>query len=250
MTKGILGRKVGMTQVFTAKGELVPVTVIEVLPNVVLQVKTPETDGYSAIQLGVFDKRKIAINKPEQGHAKKANATPKRYVREIRDAQGDYKVGDKVEASIFTTGEYVDVQGVTKGHGFQGSIKRLGQSRGPMAHGSRYHRRPGSMGAIINKVFKGKLLPGQMGGDIRTAQKLLVVATDLTNNLILIKGNVPGANKSFVTVKSTVKPHKASDIKLAGSVGQAAKKEVDEKASQTADQNTQADVKNDTASAK
>ncbi|EHN59134.1 50S ribosomal protein L3 [Oenococcus kitaharae] len=243
MTKGILGRKIGMTQVFTSKGELVPVTVIEVLPNTVLQVKTPETDGYSAVQLGVFDKRKIAANKPEQGHAKKANATPKRYIREIRDAEGDYKQGDQVEVSIFNAGEYVDVQGITKGHGFQGSIKRLGQSRGPMAHGSRYHRRPGSMGAIINKVFKGKLLPGQMGGDIRTAQKLLVVAIDKSSNLILIKGNVPGANKSFVTIKSTVKAYKASDIKLAGAVGQETTKE-------TTTQNTQADADNGAASAK
>ncbi|MCV3297059.1 50S ribosomal protein L3 [Oenococcus kitaharae] len=244
MTKGILGRKIGMTQVFTSKGELVPVTVIEVLPNTVLQVKTPETDGYSAIQLGVFDKRKIAANKPEQGHAKKANATPKRYIREIRDAEGDYKQGDQVEVSIFDAGEYVDVQGITKGHGFQGSIKRLGQSRGPMAHGSRYHRRPGSMGAIINKVFKGKLLPGQMGGDIRTAQKLLVVAIDKSSNLILIKGNVPGANKSFVTIKSTVKAYKASDIKLAGTVGQ------EIKAKEADTQNTQADANNGAASAK
>ncbi|WP_439425836.1 50S ribosomal protein L3 [Oenococcus alcoholitolerans] len=220
MTKGILGRKVGMTQVFTDKGELIPVTVIEALPNTVLQVKTPSTDGYSAVQLGVFDKRKIAEKKPEQGHAKKANATPKRYIREIRDAEGDYKQGDKVTVDIFETGEFVDVQGITKGHGFQGAIKRLGQSRGPMAHGSRYHRRPGSMGAIINRVFKGKLLPGQMGGDLRTAQKLLVAAVDKADNLLLIKGNVPGANKSFVTVKSTVKPFKKQDIKIAGSIGQ------------------------------
>ncbi|MDN6968620.1 50S ribosomal protein L3 [Oenococcus sp. UCMA 17063] len=246
MTKGILGRKVGMTQVFTDKGELIPVTVIEALPNVVLQVKTPETDGYSALQLGVFDKRKIAANKPEQGHAKKASATPKRYVREIRDAQGDYKQGDQVKVDVFAAGEYVDVQGITKGHGFQGSIKRLGQSRGPMAHGSRYHRRPGSMGAIINKVFKGKLLPGQMGGDLRTAQKLLVAGIDPANNLILIKGNVPGANKSFVTIKSTVKPFKASGIKLGGTVGQEVKTEVKETASA---ENNQAETKNDSASA-
>lgn len=213
-TKGILGRKVGMTQVFTDKGELIPVTVIEVQPNTVLQVKTPETDGYSAIQLGVFDKREVLSNKPEQGHAKKASATPKRYIREIRDAQGEFNAGDQIKVDTFAAGEYVDVTGVTKGHGFQGAIKRLGQSRGPMAHGSRYHRRPGSMGAIINRVFKGKLLPGRMGNNVRTMQNLLIVGIDLENNLILIKGNVPGANKSFITVKSTVKNTAPIEINL------------------------------------
>jgi large subunit ribosomal protein L3 len=213
-TKGILGRKVGMTQVFTDKGELVPVTAIEVQPNTILQVKTPETDGYSAIQLGVFDKREVLSNKPEQGHAKKSSSTPKRYIREIRDAQGEFKAGDQLTVDTFTAGEFVDVTGVTKGHGFQGAIKRLGQSRGPMAHGSRYHRRPGSMGAIINRVFKGKLLPGRMGNNVRTVQNLLIVAIDLENNLLLIKGNVPGANKSFVTIKSTVKETAPLEINL------------------------------------
>lgn len=215
-TKGILGRKVGMTQVFTDKGELLPVTAIEVQPNTVLQVKTVENDGYSSIQLGVFDKREMLANKPEQGHVKKASTTPKRYIREIRDAQGEFNVGDQLKADVFTAGEYVDVTGVTKGHGFQGAIKRLGQSRGPMAHGSRYHRRPGSMGAIINRVFKGKLLPGRMGNNVRTMQNLLVVAVDVENNVILIKGNVPGANKSFITIKSTVKNTEPIEIKLGG----------------------------------
>ena len=143
MTKGILGRKVGMTQVFTETGELIAVTVVEATPNVVLQVKTVETDGYDAVQLGYQDKRAVLSNKPEQGHASKANTTPKRYVREIRNAEGEFNAGDEIKVDTFAAGEYVDVTGITKGHGFQGNIKKDGQSRGPMAHGSRYHRRPG-----------------------------------------------------------------------------------------------------------
>jgi len=204
-TKGILGRKVGMTQVFTETGELIPVTVIEATPNVVLQVKTLENDGYSAIQLGLGDKRAVLSNKPEQGHAEKANTTPKRYIREIRDAEGEYNVGDEVKVDVFAEGEVVDVTGITKGHGYQGNIKKDGQSRGPMAHGSRYHRRPGSMGAVINRVFKGKKLPGRMGNRKRTVQNLKIVRVDVENNVILIKGNVPGANKSLVTVKNSIK---------------------------------------------
>lgn len=205
-TKGILGKKVGMTQVFTESGELVPVTVVEVQPNVVLQVKTVENDGYEAIQLGVDDKRKVLTNKPAQGHAAKAKTTPKRFIREIRNVElGDYTVGDEVKADIFAAGDAVDVTGITKGHGYQGNIHKDGQSRGPMAHGSRYHRRPGSMGAIINRVFKGKKLPGRMGNRQRTMQNLQIVRADVENNVLLIKGNVPGANKSFVTVKTSVK---------------------------------------------
>lgn len=204
-TKGILGRKVGMTQVFTENGELIPVTVVEAMPNVVLQVKTLENDGYSAIQLGLGDKRAVLSNKPEQGHAEKANTTPKRYIREIRDAEGEYNVGDEVKVDVFAEGEVVDVTGITKGHGYQGNIKKDGQSRGPMAHGSRYHRRPGSMGAVINRVFKGKKLPGRMGNRKRTVQNLKIVRVDVENNVILIKGNVPGANKSLVTVKNSIK---------------------------------------------
>ncbi|GAK29984.1 50S ribosomal protein L3 [Weissella oryzae SG25] len=204
-TKGILGRKVGMTQVFTENGELIPVTVIEATANVVLQVKTVENDGYSALQLGYQDKRAVLSNKPEQGHASKANTTPKRYIREIRDAEGEYNVGDEVKVDLFAEGEAVDVTGITKGHGYQGNIKKDGQSRGPMAHGSRYHRRPGSLGAIINRVFKGKKLPGRMGNHKRTVQNLQVVRVDVENNVILVKGNVPGANKSLVTVKSSIK---------------------------------------------
>ena len=203
-TKGILGRKIGMTQVFTDNGELIPVTVIESTPNVVLQVKTLENDGYNAIQLGFSDKRAVLSNKPEQGHVAKANTTPKRYIREIRDAEGELNVGDEVKVDIFAEGESVDVTGITKGHGYQGNIKKDGQSRGPMAHGSRFHRRPGSLGAVINRVFKGKKLPGRMGNHKRTVQNLQVVRVDVENNVILVKGNVPGANKSLVTVKNSV----------------------------------------------
>lgn len=205
-TKGILGKKVGMTQVFTESGELVPVTVVEVGSNVVLQVKTVENDGYEAVQLGFDDQREVNANKPAKGHAAKANTAPKRFVREIRDVElGEYKVGDEVKADLFEAGDIVDVTGTSKGHGFQGNIKRWGQSRGPMAHGSRYHRRPGSMGVIINRVMKGKLLPGRMGGKRVTIQNLEIVKADTENGVLLIKGNVPGANKSFVTIKSTVK---------------------------------------------
>lgn len=204
-TKGILGKKVGMTQVFTENGELVPVTVVEVGTNVVLQVKTVENDGYNAIQLGFDDQRAVNVNKPAKGHADKAKTAPKRFVREIRDVQGDYKVGDEVKADFFEAGDIVDVTGTSKGHGFQGNIKRWGQSRGPMAHGSRYHRRPGSMGVIINRVMKGKMLPGRMGGKRVTIQNLDIVKADTENGVLLIKGNVPGANKSYVTIKSTVK---------------------------------------------
>ena len=199
-TKGILGKKVGMTQVFTENGELVPVTVVEVGTNVVLQVKTVENDGYNAIQLGFDDQRAVNVNKPAKGHADKAKTA-----REIRDVQGDYKVGDEVKADLFEAGDIVDVTGTSKGHGFQGNIKRWGQSRGPMAHGSRYHRRPGSMGVIINRVMKGKMLPGRMGGKRVTIQNLDIVKADMENGVLLIKGNVPGANKSYVTIKSTVK---------------------------------------------
>ena len=205
-SKGILGKKVGMTQVFTENGELVPVTVVEVGSNVVLQVKTVENDGYEAVQLGFDDQREVNANKPAKGHAAKANTAPKRFVREIRDVElGEYKVGDEIKADLFEAGDIVDVTGTSKGHGFQGNIKRWGQSRGPMAHGSRYHRRPGSMGVIINRVMKGKLLPGRMGGKRVTIQNLEIVKADTENGVLLIKGNVPGANKSFVTIKSTVK---------------------------------------------
>lgn len=206
-TKGILGKKVGMTQAFTEAGELIPVTVIDTTPNVVLQLKTVENDGYAAAQLGFDDKRQVLSNKPEQGHVAKANTNPKRFIHEIRDVElgEDVKVGDKIAADIFEAGDFVDVTGTTKGHGFQGVIKKDGQRRGPMAHGSRYHRRPGSLGAIINRVFPGKKLPGRMGNKTVTIQNLEIVKADTENNVLLVKGNVPGAKKSYVVVKSTVK---------------------------------------------
>ncbi|KRM73463.1 50S ribosomal protein L3 [Secundilactobacillus collinoides] len=207
--KGILGKKVGMTQVFTENGELIPVTVVETTPNVVLQVKTVENDGYDAVQLGYDDKRDVLSNKPAKGHAAKANTTPKRFIREIRDVElGDYKVSDEVKADIFEPGNYVDVTGTTKGHGYQGNVHKDGQSRGPETHGSRYHRRPGSLGAIINRVFPGKKLPGRMGNKTVTILNLQIVKADTENNVLLIKGNVPGANKSFVEIKSAVRAPK------------------------------------------
>nr|MDH3162231.1 50S ribosomal protein L3 [Bacillus licheniformis] len=207
MTKGILGRKIGMTQVFAENGDLIPVTVIEVAPNVVLQKKTSENDGYEAIQIGFDDKREKLANKPEKGHVAKAETAPKRFVKELRGVDMDaYEVGQEVKVDIFSNGEIVDVTGTSKGKGFQGAIKRHGQSRGPMSHGSRYHRRPGSMGPVDpNRVFKGKLLPGRMGGEQITVQNLEIVKVDAERNLLLVKGNVPGAKKSLVTVKSAVK---------------------------------------------
>ena len=210
MTKGILGKKVGMTQIFTEAGELIPVTVIEATPNVVLQVKTVETDGYNAIQVGFDDKREVLSNKPAKGHVAKANTAPKRFIREFRNVNvDDYEVGQEVSVDTFEVGDIIDVTGTSKGKGFQGVIKRHGQSRGPMAHGSRYHRRPGSMGPVApNRVFKGKNLAGRMGGDRVTIQNLEVVQVVPEKNVILIKGNVPGAKKSLITIKSAVKAGK------------------------------------------
>ncbi|WP_018924672.1 50S ribosomal protein L3 [Salsuginibacillus kocurii] len=207
MAKGILGKKLGMTQIFDENGEVVPVTVIEAEPNVVLQTKNQETDGYEAVQLGVADKKQSRSNKPEQGHAEKVGATPKRYIREIRDANvTDYEAGQEVKVDTFDAGDFVDVVGTSKGKGFQGAIKRHNQTRGPMSHGSRFHRRPGSMGVMGHyTVKKGKKLPGRMGGKQVTVQNLEIVKVDGERNLLLIKGNVPGPKKSFVTVKSTIK---------------------------------------------
>jgi large subunit ribosomal protein L3 len=207
MTKGILGRKIGMTQVFAENGNLIPVTVVAVAGNVVLQKKSVETDGYEAIQVGFEDKREKLSNKPEKGHVAKANTNPKRFVREFRgvDLSG-YEVGQEVKVDIFAAGDVVDVTGISKGKGFQGSIKRHGQSRGPMAHGSRYHRRPGSMGPVApNRVFKGKALPGRMGGEQVTVQNLEIVKVDVERNLLLIKGNVPGAKKALLKIKGAIK---------------------------------------------
>ena len=205
--KGILGRKIGMTQVFTESGKLIPVTVVEVEPNVVTQIKTKENDGYEAIQLGFDTKRQKLATKASAGHTAKANTTPKRFFKEIKGVDiNEYTLGQQVSADIFTPGEVVDVTGTTKGKGFQGVIKRHGQSRGPMGHGSHYHRRPGSMGTMRPmRVFKGKALPGHMGTLTVTIQNLEVVAVDVENNVILIKGNVPGPKKGLVIIKSAVK---------------------------------------------
>jgi large subunit ribosomal protein L3 len=207
MTKGILGRKIGMTQVFAENGNLIPVTVVEAAQNVVLQKKSVESDGYEALQVGFEDKREKLANKPEKGHVAKANTAPKRFIREFSgvDVTG-YEVGQEVKVDIFAAGDVVDVTGISKGKGFQGVIKRHGQSRGPMAHGSRYHRRPGSMGPVApNRVFKGKLLPGRMGGEQITVQNLEIVKVDVERNLLLIKGNVPGPRKALLKIKSAVK---------------------------------------------
>jgi large subunit ribosomal protein L3 len=206
--KGILGRKLGMTQVFTEDGNVVPVTVIEVANNVVLQKKDLANDGYEAIQIGFADKKHP--NKPAQGHAAKANTTPKRYVRELRGVDvAAYEVGQVLGADVFANGEVVDVTATSKGKGFAGAIKRHNQSRGPMAHGSRYHRRPGSLGSINpGRVFKGQTLPGRMGGERITVQNLEVVKVDTERNLLLVKGSVPGPKKAFVMVKTAIKSGK------------------------------------------
>ena len=205
--KGILGRKIGMTQVFAKNGKLTPVTVIEVEPNVVSQIKTVATDGYDAIQLAAVEKREKLANKPEIGHLKKANTTPKRFLKEIRGVNvSDYSLGQVIKADLFEEGEMVDVTGTSKGKGFQGVIKRHNQSRGPMGHGSQYHRGVGSMGTLLPmRVIPGKKMPGHMGGEQVTVQNLEIVQIDLENNVILVKGNVPGPKKSLVLIKASVK---------------------------------------------
>lgn len=207
MTKGILGKKLGMTQVFAENGVAIPVTVIQAGPCVVLQKKDIETDGYNAIQLGFEDKKEHRANKPELGHAKKANTAPKRFIREVRGIGTDeVEVGQEVKVDIFEAGEFVDIQGVSKGKGFQGSIKRHGQARGPMSHGSHYHRGPGSLGPIDPaRVFKGRPLPGRMGGETVTIQGLEIIKVDPERNLLLVKGSIPGAKNSYVKVESSVK---------------------------------------------
>ena len=205
--KGILGRKIGMTQVFATDGKLTPVTVIEIEPNIVSQIKTDAVDGYNAIQLATVEKKEKRANKAEVGHLKKANTTPKRFLREIRGVDiSAYELGKELKADIFTKGEMVDVTGISKGKGFQGVIKRHNQSRGPMSHGSQYHRGVGSMGTLLPmRVLPGKKLPGHMGNVQVTVQNLEIIDIDLENNVILVKGNVPGAKKSLVLIKSAVK---------------------------------------------
>ena len=205
--KGILGKKIGMTQVFASNGKLIPVTVIEVEPNVVTQIKTVEKDGYDAIQLGTVDVKEKNSTKAQIGHAKKANTAPKRFLKELRGVNvNDYTLGQTLNADVFAAGEIVDVSGVSKGKGFQGVIKRYNQSRGPMGHGSQYHRGVGSLGTLLPMhVLKGKKLPGHMGNVATTIQNLEVVSVDLENNVILIKGNVPGPKKSLVMIRTAVK---------------------------------------------
>lgn len=210
MAKGILGKKLGMTQIFSAEGLLIPVTVIEAGPCTVVQKKTMENDSYLAVQLGFGDRRERLFNKPERGHFAKAKVKPRRYLREIRfNANEDFSnlnVGDSVDVSIFTEGEKVDVTGTSKGKGFQGPIKRHNQGRGPMSHGSHYHRGVGSLGAVdAARVFKGRKLPGRMGGERVTTQNLEVVKVDTDRNLLLVRGSVPGVKGSFVIVKNAVK---------------------------------------------
>ena len=208
--KGILGRKIGMTQIFTEAGEVVPVTVVEAGPVVVTQVKTIENDGYNAVQVGFVDAKEKSLNKPQKGHLAAANVL-KKHLKEFRvEAVDAYTVGQEIKADVFAAGEMIDVTGISKGKGFQGPIKRHGQSRGPESHGSRYHRRPGSMGACSypGRVFKNKKLAGHMGSVKVTVQNLEVVRVDADKNLILVKGAIPGAKGSVVTLKEAVKASK------------------------------------------
>ncbi|CEI74368.1 MULTISPECIES: 50S ribosomal protein L3 [Romboutsia] len=208
--KGILGKKVGMTQIFTEEGIVVPVTVVEAGPVVVTQVKTTEKDGYNAVQVGFEDAKEKSLNKPQKGHLAAANVL-KKHLKEFRvESTEEYSVGQEIKADLFAAGEKIDVTGTSKGKGFQGPIKRHGQSRGPESHGSRYHRRPGSMGACSfpGRVFKNKKLAGHMGSVKVTIQNLEVVKVDADKNLILVKGAIPGAKGSVVTIKEAVKASK------------------------------------------
>ena len=213
MEKAIIGRKVGMTQIFDEKGNVIPVTVIEAGPCTVVQLKSEETDGYNAVQLGFGEVKEYKVNKPEKGHFAKAGVKPTKHLREFRtcsECSANYQVGAEVKVDTFAAGEAVDIQGTTKGKGFQGVIKRHGQHRGPMGHGSMYHRRPGSMGptSTPGRVFKGKKLPGHMGVNTVTIQNLEVVKVDLDKNAILVKGSVPGNKGSILKIRSTVKASK------------------------------------------
>ena len=208
MKKAILATKVGMTQIFNDEGVLTPVTVLQAGPCVVTQVKTVENDGYKAVQVGFVDKREKLVSKPVKGHFDKAGVSYKRFVREFRfENAEEYSVKDEIKADIFAAGDKIDATAISKGKGFQGAIKRHNQSRGPMTHGSKFHRHAGSNGAASDpsKVFKGKKMPGQMGGKKITVQNLEVVRVDAENNLLLVKGSVPGPKKSLITIKETVK---------------------------------------------
>ncbi len=216
MRKGILGRKAGMTQAFTQDGKVIPVTVVEVEPNVVTQIKTKDTDGYDAVQLGIVDKKSANAKKTDIGHAKKANTNPKRFYKELRDINiEDYTLGQELSASTFEVGEKVDVTGTSKGKGTEGVIKRHGQSEGPKTHGSRYHRRPGSMGTMRPmRVLKGKKLAGHMGCETVTIQNLEIVEVSDDDKYILVSGNIPGATGSLVLIRSAVKGGEKRDIKI------------------------------------
>ena len=208
--KGILGKKLGMTQIFTEAGNVVPVTVVEAGPVVVTQIKTTEKEGYNAVQVGFVDAKEKSLNKPQKGHLAAAKVL-KKHLKEFRmDSVEGFEVGQEIKADIFAAGEMIDVTGTSKGKGFQGPIKRHGQSRGPESHGSRYHRRPGSMGACSfpGRVFKNKKLAGHMGSVTVTVQNLEVVRVDAEKNLILVKGAIPGAKGSIVTIKEAVKASK------------------------------------------
>ena len=213
--KGILGRKIGMTEKFTKDGKVIPVTVISVEPNVITQIKTVESDGYNAIQLSTVDKKEKHSTKQEIGHAKKAGISPKRFVKEIRvEDVTSYELGSTIKADTFEVGEKVDVTGTSKGKGFAGVIKRHNQSRGPETHGSRYHRRPGSMGTMRPmRVLKGKKLAGHMGSETVTIQNLEIIEVNVNDNYILVSGNVPGAKNSLVLIKSAVKGNKKVEPK-------------------------------------
>lgn len=208
MKKAILATKVGMTQIFNEDGVLTPVTVLQAGPCVVTQVKTQDNDGYSAVQVGFADKRENLVNKPMKGHFDKAGVSCKRFVREFKlEGAEEMALGQEIKCDVFAAGDKIDATAISKGKGFQGAIKRHGQSRGPMAHGSKYHRHAGSNGAASDpsKVFKGKKMPGQMGHVKVTVQNLEVVRVDAENNLLLVKGSVPGPKKSLVTIKESVK---------------------------------------------
>ena len=211
MAKAILGIKLGMTQIFTAEGRVIPVTVVETGKNVVVRNKTVDTDGYFGVQIGFGDVKENKVNKPDAGQFKKAEIKPVKFIRELRLAsESEYKVGDVIGVDIFAEGELVDVIGTSKGKGFAGSIKRHNFARGPMGHGSKSHREPGSTGAMLSgpggRVIKGKRLPGRMGGTRTTVQRLTVVKVDADKNLLLIKGAIPGPKKGLVVVRETVKP--------------------------------------------
>lgn len=207
MTKAILARKVGMTQIYDEQGRVVPVTVLEAGPCLVVQVKSNDTDGYNSIQLGFVDKKEQRVNRPMKGHFQQAKVKPLRFLREFKvEDPGQYKAGQEIKADSFSAGDYVDVSAVARGKGFAGSIKKMGFSRGPKTHGSHYHRGPGSLGSVAPaRVFKGRRLPGRMGGWRRTIQRLLVVDSDAGKNMLLVKGSVPGPRGGLVEIKESVK---------------------------------------------